>query len=67
MGRGRQLQGTTDIDDALAMVEQLLRGTKLSEDLLWCVTLALNGASPGQAWPLVKLSFELVSFRDEGQ
>ena len=57
IARGRHLEGTTDIDDALTMVEQLLNGAQLSDDLFWCVALELNGASPGQAWPLVKLSY----------
>ena len=56
IGRGRHLQGTTKIGDALALVEQLLSGAQLADDLFWCVALALNGASPGQVWPLVKLS-----------
>ena len=62
IGRGLHLQGTTDIGDALALVEQLLSGTQLAEDLFWCVALALHGASRGRFWPLMKLSYELVQF-----
>ena len=56
IGRGRHLQSTTDIGDALALVEQLLSGGQLADDLFWCLALALHGASPGQARTLVKLS-----------
>ena len=56
IGRGRHLQGTTDIGDALALVEELLSGAQLADDLLGCVALAFHGASPGQVWPFGKLS-----------
>ena len=56
IGRGLHLQGTTDIGDALALVEQLLSGAQLADVLFWCVALALHRATPGQVWPHVKLS-----------
>ena len=55
IGRGRHLQGKTDIGDALALVEQLLSSAQLGDDLYSfgeafgyvCVALALHGASRG--------------------
>jgi len=44
------------ISDGLALVEELLSGAQLADDLLGCVALAFHGASPGQVWPLGKLS-----------
>mgnify|MGYP007000263453 CR=1 len=40
----------------------LLSGAEFSDDLFWCVALALHGASPGQVWPLVKLHKDWFSF-----
>jgi hypothetical protein len=40
----------------LTLVEQLLSGAQLADDLLGGVALALHGASPGQDWPVGKLS-----------
>ena len=37
-------------------VEQLFSSSQLADDLFGCVSLALHGASPGQVWPLGKLS-----------
>ena len=54
--RGRHLQRTTNIRDALALVEQLFRSAQFADDLFGCAALALQGASPGQVWPLGKLS-----------
>jgi hypothetical protein len=51
----RHLQGPADVGDALALVEELLSGAQLADDLLGGVTLAFHGASPGQVWPLGKL------------
>ncbi len=56
ISRGRHLQGTADIGNALALIEQLLSGAQLANDLLGSVTLAFHGASPGQVWPAGKLS-----------
>ena len=56
IGRDRHLQRTTDIGDALALVEQLFSSAQLADDLFGCVSLALYGASPGQVWPVGKLS-----------
>ena len=47
---------------ALAVIQQLLSGAQRANDLFWWVTLALHGASPNKAWPLVKLSYRLVQF-----
>ena len=43
-GRARHLQGTTDIGDALALVEKLLSGAQHEDDLFGCVALACHGA-----------------------
>ena len=45
ISRNRNLEGTANISEGLAMVEELLTDTQLAEDLLGCVTLALHGAS----------------------
>lgn len=41
---------------APALIEELLSGTQLPDDLLESVTLAFDDASPGQVWPAGKLS-----------
>ena len=48
--------GTTDIGEALTLIKQLFSSSQLADDLFGCVSLALHGASPGQVWPLGKLS-----------
>jgi hypothetical protein len=40
----------------LALVEQLLGTAQLADDLLGVVAFAFHGASPGQVWPVGKLS-----------
>jgi len=45
-------QGPTNVSDVLALVEELLSGTQLADDLLRSVALTFHGASPGQVWPL---------------
>jgi len=45
-----------DIGDRLALVKQLLRVPLLAIDLLWVVAIDFHGASPGQFWPVGKLS-----------
>ena len=45
-----------DIGDRLALVKQLLRVPQLAIDLLWVVAIDFHGASPGQFWPVGKLS-----------
>jgi hypothetical protein len=62
VGRSRDLQGSADIGDTLALVVELLSGVKLADDLLGCVALAFHGASPGQVWPAGKLSLGLIRF-----
>ena len=60
----RNLQVPADIGAGLALVEKLLSGAQLAEDLCAYgqafgyrgVALAMHGASPGQVWPAVKLS-----------
>jgi hypothetical protein len=56
ISRGRHLKGTADIGHALALIEELLSGAQLADDLLGSVALAFYEASPGQAWPIGKLS-----------
>ena len=45
-GRGK-LHGPADIGDGLALVEELLSGALLADDLLRGVVLVFHGASPG--------------------
>ena len=62
-GRGN-LQGLADIGGGLALVEKLLSGPQLADDLYSYgeafgyggVALAMHGPSPGQVWPVGKLS-----------
>ena len=62
-GRG-YLKGSADIGNGLSSVEQLLGAAQLADDLYSFgeafgyggVTLAFHGASPGQVWPVGKLS-----------
>jgi hypothetical protein len=61
IGRGRYLQGTTDVGDVLALVEELPIGAQLAYNLPGCVALAFRVASPGQVWPLGKPSKALVN------
>jgi hypothetical protein len=44
------------IGNRLALVEQLLGTAQLADHLLGVVAFAFHGASPGQLWPIVKLS-----------
>jgi hypothetical protein len=46
----------------LALVEQLLGTAQLADDLLGVVAFAFHGASPGQVWPIGKLSLGLDQF-----
>jgi hypothetical protein len=56
VGGGRHLQGPADIGDGLALVEELLSSPQFADDLLGVVALAFHEASPGQVWPVGKLS-----------
>jgi hypothetical protein len=47
---------STYIGNCLALVEQLLGTAQLADDLLGVVAFAFHGASPGQVWPIAKLS-----------
>jgi len=42
--------------NALALIEELLSGAQLADYLPGSVALAFHGASPGQVWPVGKLS-----------
>jgi len=56
-GRWQQiLQSSKYIGNCLALVEQLLGTAQLADDLLGVVAFAFYGASPGQVWPIGKLS-----------
>ena len=56
LSRGRHLKGPADVGNGLALVEELLSGAQLADDLLGSVALAFHGASPGQVWPVGRLS-----------
>ena len=56
VGGGRHLQGSADIGDGLALVEELLSSPQFANDLLGVVAFAFHGASPGQVWAVGKLS-----------
>jgi len=55
LGRSRRLKGATNLSDGLTLVEELLSGTQLADDLLVGVAFAFHAASPGQVWLAVKL------------
>jgi len=42
---------TADLDDGLALGDQLLGGLELADDLLRCVSGAFHGEVPGPVWP----------------
>jgi hypothetical protein len=56
VGGSRYLQSSNYIGNCLALVEQLLGTAQLADDLLGIVAFAFHGASPGQVWPIGKLS-----------
>jgi len=56
IGRGRHLKSPADVGHCLALVEELLSGAQLADDVFGSVALAFRGASPGQVWPAGKLS-----------
>jgi hypothetical protein len=45
-----------NVGDALTLVKKLISRSQLSDDLLGAVAFAFHGASPGQVWPIGKLS-----------
>ena len=51
VGRLDHLNDTTDLDDGLALGDQLLSGLELENDLLGRVHGACHGQVPGPAWP----------------
>jgi hypothetical protein len=52
----RSLQGSTYVSDALALIKKLISISQLADDLLGAVAFAFHGTSPGQVWPIGKLS-----------
>ena len=56
VGGSRYLQSSACIGNGLSLVEQLLGAPQLADDLLGAVAFAFHGASPGQVWPVGKLS-----------
>jgi hypothetical protein len=56
IGGSRNLQGSADVGDALTLVKKLISRSQLADDLFGAVALAFHGASPGQVWPIGKLS-----------
>ena len=52
---------TANISDALALLEELLSGAQLADDLFWCVTLALMGLLLAKPGILLSSSMDLVS------
>ena len=49
MSRGLHLQSTTDIGNALKLIEELLSGVQLVDNLFAGLELAVHGASPDKA------------------
>ena len=50
--RLRHLDDAADLDDGLALGDQLLSGLELADDLLGCVADAFHGEVPGPVWPV---------------
>ena len=50
--RLRHLDDAADLDDGLALGDQLLSGLELADDLLGCVANAFHGEVPGPVWPV---------------
>jgi len=51
VGRLRHLDDAADLDDGLALGDQLLGGLELADDLLRCVPGPYHGRIPGPVWP----------------
>ena len=51
VGRLRYLDDTADLDDGLALSDQLLGGLELADNLLRCVPGAFHSEVPGPVWP----------------
>jgi hypothetical protein len=56
VSRRRNFQGSTELSNDLALVQKLLSGQQLADDLLEAVVFDFHGASPGQFLPVGKLS-----------
>ena len=56
VGRGRYLQGSADVSDGLGLVQKLLSGAQLADDLLCAVAFDFHGAYACQVWLVGKLS-----------
>jgi hypothetical protein len=56
VSRRRNFQGSANVSNDLALVQKLLSGPQLADDLLGAVVFDFHGASPGQFWPVGKLS-----------
>ena len=52
----RLVHGLVESANALSLMEQLINSSLFTDDLLGAVALAFHGASPGQVWPIGKLS-----------
>jgi len=62
VSRRRNFEGSADVSNGLALVQVLLSGPQLTDDLLGAVAFDFHGASLGQFWPVGKLSQGLVQF-----
>jgi len=51
VGRLPHLDDAADVDDGLALGDQLLSGLELADDLLRRVPGAFHGRVPGPVWP----------------
>jgi hypothetical protein len=51
IGRLRDLNGTANIGNGLALSDQLLSGLELADDLLGCVADSFHGEVPCAVWP----------------
>ena len=56
VSRRRNFQGSANVSNDLALVQKLLSGPQLADDLLGAVVFDFHGASPGQFLPVGKLS-----------
>jgi len=51
MGPVQKNQSTSDLNNGLALGDQLLGGLELADDLFRCVPGPFHGGVPGPVWP----------------
>jgi len=67
VGRLRHFDDTADVDDGLALGDQLLGSFELADDLLRRVPGAFHGEVPGPVWPDEDSHSPWTDFRDPRQ